>query len=126
MKDVLARKVNFSSVVRVGGIVLLAFLPLFYLQFAVHAIFMVPSQGMMTLIAAGALGLGTSRMFRRQWASGIVFLGTIPLFLYHIPWTIIDPGEMPFLIGSAMVPALAGLAWLFRRWVMPQLKHPSQ
>lgn len=126
MKDVPARKVNFSSVLRVGGMLLLVILTLFYLQFGLAAIRMAPSQGVMILIATAALGLGTYRMFRRKGGSGIVFLGTLPLFLYHIPYTVIDPGEMPFLIVFAVVPALAGLVWLLRRWMMPQPKHLSQ
>lgn len=122
MKDEPARKVDFSSVRRVGGMLLLVILTLFYLQFGLAAIRWSLSQGVMILIATGALGLGTSRMFRRQRASGIVFLGTVPVFLYHIPYTVIDPGEMPFLIVFAVVPALAGLVWLLRRWMI----SPSQ
>lgn len=121
-----ARSVDFSSVVRVGGMVLLAIGTLFHLQFAVQAIFQAPIQGVLALVATGALGLGTYRISRRQKASAIVFLGTVPLFLLHIPYTVLDPGEMPFLIGSAVVPALAGLAWIFRHWVTPQQERPSQ
>lgn len=99
---------------------------LFHLQFGLQAMFQAPSQGVFVLVAAGALGVGIYRLFKRKKASAIVFLGTVPLFLYHIPWTIIDAGEMPFLIGSSVVPTIAGLTWLLGYWLTPRKEPSSQ
>jgi peptidoglycan/LPS O-acetylase OafA/YrhL len=107
-----------KAAARVGGGVLLAMTGLLHLQFAVQAIAQAPPQGALAFVAAGALALGSYRVFRGQPAAAVVFLGTVPLFLLHIPVTILDRSESPiFLIASAVVPALAGLGWLVRRGI---------
>ena len=100
---------------RVAAALLLGFVALFYLQFGLQALAHHVLQGLLALVGAVALGWGALRICRRQPASSIVFLGTLPLFLFHVWFTVKDPGEMPFLIGSAPAPALAGVAWLISR-----------
>lgn len=105
------RKNFFSTALRVAALLLLGLTTLFHLQFGVQALFHAPPQGVLALIAAGALGPGTFRIFRRQQVSAIVFLGTRPLFLIHIPHAVIAHGEMPFLLAV--------------RWFLPSLGLPG-
>ncbi len=106
---------SVSVVVRIGTLILLTAATLFYLQFGLQALWQSVPQGILTLVGTVALAWGVILTFKRRPASGIVFLGTIPLLIFHAVLTLIDPGELPFLIGSIPVPLLAGLAWLVTR-----------
>lgn len=113
------QKVGRSSSLRVARLVLLGASGLYYLQFGLQALSQHLPQGALTLIGAAALIWGAIRTFRGRNSAAIVFLGTLPLLLLHAAMTWQDPGELPFLIGSAPVPVLAGAVWLFSRLSRP-------
>ncbi len=91
------------------------FSSLYYLQLGLQALDDFLPQGILSLVGAFALGWGTLLTFQRRPASGIVFLGTLPILFLHAKTTADDPGELPFLIGSLPVPLIAGLVWLVVR-----------
>ena len=104
-----------SRPVQIAGLILLVASALYYLQFGLQALIHFLPQGTMALVGALALGWGAVRIFRRRPSSAIAFLGTIPLLLLHAVMTLVEPGELPFLIGSIPVPLVAGAAWLVGR-----------
>jgi hypothetical protein len=93
--------------VRVPRLILLVAIALFYLQFGLQAL-----TQFLALVGAIALGRGAVRSYRGHSVLAIVFIGTVPLLLLHAVMTLLEPGELPFLIGSAPVPVLAGAVWL--------------
>lgn len=102
-----------TGFVRSVGAVFLGLAALFYLQFGLQALFQFPPQGILALV--GAFGLARAAFLtvrRRRPVSALVFVGTVPLLVLHAVMTLIEPGELPFLIGSAPVPVVAGGAWL--------------
>lgn len=101
-----------GKIFRVVSVIALTLLGLFYLQFGLQALFQYVPQGVLSLVGAVFLGWGVVLTFQRRPASGRVFWGTVPIFLLHVVATLMDPGELPFLIGSAPVPIVAGLIWL--------------
>lgn len=101
--------------VRVPLILLLGAFALFYLRFGLQALAHFLPQGALSLVGAIALGWGALRISRREPASVIVLSGTVPVLLLHAVMTFQDAGELPFLIGSAPVPVLAGALWLASR-----------
>lgn len=114
------------STFRVAAGIVLVLLGLFYLQFGLQALFHSPPQGALTLVGALALGWGAVQAFRKLPASAKVFLGTLPILVLHAVLTLIDPGELPFLIGSAPVPLVAGSIWLiFSRRPSSAPEHSS-
>lgn len=98
-----------------ASIVLLVAGALFYLQFGLQALVQFFPQGVLALVGAMALGWGAFRMLRRHPASPIVFLGTVPLLALHAVMTLIERDELPFLVGSSLVPVIAAAAWLISR-----------
>ena len=106
---------NSERFVRLVGIVLLVLAALFYLQFGLQALLQFPPQGILALVGALALGRASFLRLRRKRVSALVFFGTTPLLVLHAVMTLIEPGELPFLIGSAPIPAGAGVAWLNQR-----------
>jgi hypothetical protein len=98
--------------VRVPRLILLVAIALFYLQFGLQALTQFLPQGALALVGAIALGRGAVRSYRGHSVLAIVFIGTVPLLLLHAVMTLLEPGELPFLIGSAPVPVLAGAVWL--------------
>ncbi len=88
---------------------------LFYLQFGLQAVFHSPPQGGLALLGALALGWAAARTPRKWPRSAIVLAGTLPLLVFHAVLTLIVPGELPFLIGSAPVPGIAGAVWISTR-----------
>ena len=105
----------FRSMFRIASIIALALLALFYLQFGIQALFQYPPQGILSLVGCVALFWGAVRTFRRRPAAAIVFMGTVPILLLHAVLTLVEPGELPFLIGSLPVPLAAGAMWLVGR-----------
>jgi len=105
----------FAKIGRIASIMALVLLALFYLQFGLQALFQSPPQGILSLVGCVALFWGAVRTFRRRLAAPIVFLGNVPLLLFHAVFTLVDPGELPFLIGSLPVPLAAGAVWLVGR-----------
>src|SRR5688572_24198169 len=105
------RNGSASTVVRIASSILLVAASLFYLQFGLQAMWHFLPQGILAITGALALGWAGIRTIQKRLAALIVFVGTVPIFLLHGAMTLIEPGELPFLIGSAPVPLLA-LAWL--------------
>jgi hypothetical protein len=91
-------------VARATGFVALVVFGLFYLQFGLQALVNYVPQGLFALVGGVALVWGGARLLRRSPVPGLVFLGTVPVALLHGLMTLIDAGELPFLIGSAPVP----------------------
>ncbi len=85
---------------------------LFYLQFGLQALVHFLPQGILALVGAFALGRAALLSVHRRPVSALVFVGTIPLLVLHAGLTLLDAGELPFLIGSAPIPVVAGAAWL--------------
>ncbi len=105
----------FGRMRRIAIVITLVLLGLFYLQFGLQALFHSPPQGILSLVGCVALFLGAVRVFRRRPAAAIVFLGNVPIVLFHAVYTLVDPGELPFLIASLPVPLAAGAMWLVGR-----------
>lgn len=101
-----------AGFVRFAGTLLLGLAALFYLQFGLQALVHFPPQGILALVGALALGRAAFLCLRRRPVSALVFGGTVPILVLHAVLTLIDPGELPFLIGSAPIPVVAGVAWL--------------
>lgn len=83
---------------------------LFYLQFGLQALVHYLPQGALSLVGAATLGWGAALRMRWKPASSVVLVGTFPILALHAALTLIDPGEMPFLIGSIPVPVAAAIA----------------
>ena len=104
-----------GKIFQVVTIIALVLLGHFYLQFGLQALFQFVPQGVLSLVGAVFLGWGAVLTFQRRPASGKVFWGTVPILLFHVVATLVDTGELPFLIGSLPVPIVAGLIWFIRR-----------
>lgn len=100
---------------RASRALLLGAVALFYLQFGLQALFQFPPQGGLALVGALALGWAAARTAGEWPRSAIVLAGTLPLLVLHAVMTLVDPGELPFLIGSAPVPTIAGAIWISTR-----------
>ena len=105
----------FGSMWRIASTIALVLLALLYLQFGLQALFQSPPQGILVLVGCAALGWGAVRTFRRRPAAAVVFMGNVPILLFHAVFTLVDPGELPFLILSLPVPVAAGALWLVSR-----------
>lgn len=88
---------------------------LFYLQFGVQAMFNFIPQGALAIAGAVAIAWAGVRMVRCASWPFLLFWGTLPLLVLHAVMTVIEPGELPFLIGSAPVPMVAGIFWFSGR-----------
>lgn len=104
-----------SRLARASRALLLGAAALFYLQFGLQAVFHSPPQGGLALVGALALGWAAARTPRKWPRSAIVLAGTLPLLVLHAVFTLIEPRELPFLIGSAPVPVIAGAVWISTR-----------
>jgi hypothetical protein len=102
-------------IARAAGFIALVVFGLFYLQFGLQALVNYVPQGLLALVGGVALVWGGARLLRRSPVSSFVFLGTVPIALLHGLMTLIDVGELPFLIGSAPVPIFAAAAWMVGR-----------
>lgn len=68
------------------------------------------------LIGSLAFGYSAIRSVKCLPTLSIIFWGTLPLWLVHIPMTLLLDDESPiFLITSGIAPAIAGITWLFRK-----------
>lgn len=102
---------------RIGLIVMLVVLALFYLQFGLQALVHFGPQGALALVGGAALAWAAVRKIRGGAAALVVLVGTVPVLGLHAGMTVMEPGELPFLVGSLPVPLVAGLAWLLGRFV---------
>lgn len=65
------------------------------------------------LIAAFAFGYSAIRVTKGLSVASIIFWGTLPFWLVHIPMTIILDDESPiFVISSGLAPTVSGTMWL--------------
>src|SRR5215204_2000919 len=65
------------------------------------------------LIATFAFGYSAIRVMRGITVSSIIFWGTLPFWIVHIPMTILLDDESPiFVISSGVVPVVSGTVWL--------------
>ncbi len=104
------------SFVHFSGIGLLVVVALLHLQFALQALFMAPSQGVLVLLATGAFALAALRFGRHQRLAHIVFMGTLPLFIFSVAATFIYADESPvFAVIFGIAPVLSGLVWTVQR-----------
>ena len=89
----------------------LALLALIYFKFGVGAItleFWVLA--IASFLATVTLIIGGVKVSRKQPPSLVVFIGTLAVFIAHIPITIFGNDESPiFLIVLAIIPTIAGI-----------------
>jgi hypothetical protein len=105
------------SFIHFSGIALLVIFALLHLQFALQALAMAPSQAVLVLLAMGAFAVAALRFGRYQRLAHIIFMGTLPLFLFSVAATFIYADESPiFAVIFGIAPTLSGLAWSVRRW----------
>lgn len=95
--------------------VLLLFASLYYLQFGLQALVHFLPQGILALVGAISLGWGAVRTLRSKPAALLVLIGTSPILILHAVLTLMDPGELPFLIGSIPAPLIALIATIRSR-----------
>lgn len=107
-----------NSVVRYIGCVVFSLLALGHLSFAYGSasgdsgVQVIPA-----LIAAFAFGYSAIRVMKGLSVSLIIFWGTLPFWLVHIPMTILLDDESPMVvISSAMAPAISGTAWFINKF----------
>jgi hypothetical protein len=107
---------SFNRVKKVLGTLGLSLLALLYLQFGFNAAMMgIWLQAIPVLIASAALMIGASRFTQRKLASPVVFWGTLPAWLIHVPTTIIFKDESPvFVIATGIPPIVAGISLLLQ------------
>ena len=103
---------NVARLGKFAGTLVLGLAALFHLQFGLQALVHYLPQGVLTLVGAFALSRAALLCLRRRPVSAVVFLGTIPILVLHAVMTLMEPGELPFLIGSTPIPVVAGVAWL--------------
>jgi hypothetical protein len=102
--------------VRAVGVVLLILVTLFHLQFALQALNNLVLQGVLSLVATVALGTAAYRMAKGRPAAALVFLGTLPLLVFHGLAVLLVEDESPiFIFASGVTPVVAGVVWLVRR-----------
>lgn len=101
-------------VATIGGVVfaLLAILHLLFAQGAAGIGIWV--QAIPAILAAFTFILSTYRVINGLPVVTIIFFGTLPLWLVHIPITILVEDESPiFLIATSVAPGISGIIWLF-------------
>lgn len=101
---------------RIGGTAGLILAGLLYLQFALQAFFAAPAQAVLVLVGAVAFAIATVRFIRHRRLAYILFVGTLPLFVFSLATTFIYPDESSvFAVIFGVAPALSGPVWLWRR-----------
>ncbi len=85
------------------------------LQFALQAWFSSPPQALLVLLTVGAFGTAAFRVARHRPVAQIIFLTTLPLFVFSVAATFIYPDESPiFAIVFGVAPVISGIAWKVR------------
>jgi hypothetical protein len=83
-------------------------------------------QAALAFVAAVTFGIAAYRVGAALPTAGIVFRGTLPFWLFHIPVKILDPNEGAFfVVAPAFAPLLAGGVWLLRRQRASGLGSPT-
>jgi hypothetical protein len=101
---------------RYAGCILLLLLSLYHLEFAYGSVNSDSGvQAIPALISAFAFGYAMIKFKKGLPVLALIFWGTLPFFLVHIPMTILlDDEDSIFLIGSAIAPAITGTFWLIQ------------
>jgi hypothetical protein len=112
-----ARNRSPRSIAVAAGVLGLVALALEHALFALSAASIgIWVQAGSAFVAAAALFVGAYWLALGRSVAPIVFLGTVPLWLVHLAFTILDPSESPvFVIASTSVTATAGIVWFTRR-----------
>lgn len=99
------------TAIAVAGFVVLA---LFHLLFAQGAASIgIWAQAIPAILAVLTFALSTYRLVKGLPVASILFFGTLPLWLVHIPITILVEDESPiYVIATSITPAAAGIAML--------------
>lgn len=93
------------------GFALLALLHLMFAQGAASIGIWV--QAIPAILAVFTFVLSTYRVIKGLPVAAIIFFGTLPLWLVHIPITILVEDESPiFVIATSITPAISGIIWL--------------
>lgn len=93
------------------GFIMLSILHLLFAQGAAGIGIWV--QAIPAILAVFAFVLSTYRVIKGFPVAAIIFFGTLPLWLVHIPITILIEDESPiFLIATSISPAIAGIVLL--------------
>lgn len=94
-----------------------ALLALFHLLFAQGAAGIgIWVQAIPAILAVFTFVVAAYRVIKSLPIAKIIFFGTLPLGLVHIPITILVEDESPiFLIATTIAPAIAGIIWLINR-----------
>jgi hypothetical protein len=108
---------QFNAVKKILGAVGLSLLSFLYLQFGIGAAGIgIWLQAIPVFIASLYLVVGAYRILRNKRASVVVFWGTLPAWLVHIPITVIIEDESPiFVIATSITPIVAGIVLLLHR-----------
>ncbi len=100
-------KIIISSI----GLILLTILHLLFAQGSAGIGIWV--QAIPAILAVFTFALSTYRLIKGLPVAVIIFFGTLPLWLVHIPITILIEDESPiFLIATSITPAIAGIVSL--------------
>ena len=94
----------------------LALLALIYLRFGLGAVELrFWALAITSMIATTVLIIGGVKVLQKKPASLIVFVGTLLVFITHIPITMFGKDESPiFLILLAVTPTIAGINLLLK------------
>jgi len=108
---------QFGTVKKIFGVIGLSFLAFLYLQFGIGAAGIgIWIQAIPVFLASLSLIFGVYRISQNRRASFVVFWGTLPAWLIHIPITIIVEDESPiFVIATGITPIVAGIFILLHR-----------
>jgi hypothetical protein len=108
---------HFNRAIRYIGCIAFSLLVFWHLSFAYGSV--TSDNGVQfvpALIAAFTFGFAAVRVTRGLPVSSIIFWGTLPFWLVHIPMTILLDDESPiFVIMSSIAPSIAGIIWLINR-----------
>lgn len=104
------------SVARYAGVGLLVLATLFLAQFALQAAFNDPLQAVLTVLATVAFGVAAYRLHRHQRLAGLLFLLTLPLFVFSVIGSLVYSDESwIYAQVSAIPPLVAAGFWVARR-----------
>lgn len=108
----LAQKMKIT--VGIFGFILLAIPHLLFAQGAASIGMWV--QAIPAIVAVFTFVLSTYRLIKGLPIAAIIFFGTLPLWLVHIPITIMIEDESPiFVIATSITPIVAGILLLLHR-----------
>lgn len=104
-------------IIKIGIILCLTVLAYLYSQLTIGAAGIgIWVQALPALLATVALIIGILRAIKDKPTLIVMFWGTLPAWLIHIPITIIIEDESPiFVIATALVPLVSGTLWLTQR-----------